>query len=614
MFILRIFLFLLFIVTGNAVVNGQGVFDGNLKPFYHGVASGDPLSNAVIIWTRYTPDSTFTGGNVVVNWRVASDTAMNQIVSFGNFTTSQSRDYTVKVDVVGLQPNTFYYYDFEVNGNYSMKGRTKTAPMGDSDSLRFAVLSCANFERGYFNTYDAVTKRNDIDAVIHLGDYIYEYGSGPNLNPNTPERTFYPNYEIVKIEDYRNRYSSYRLDEDLRNLHQQYPFINVWDDHEIVNNSYKTGAQNHDSITEGPWETRKAIAAKVFDEWLPIRLPDTTNLVKIWRTLDYGNLAKFHLLDTRIWGRDKHDGYNNYDTNRTILGHDQLQWFKDELSASSAQWNIVAQQVMFAPLTVDSFSISDDKWDGYPAEREKIINHILNNSINDVVVITGDIHSTWVGDIPSANYDTLTSQGSAGVEFVTPSVTTVKPMGIPDDFLISLYKHMKYVNTKNRGYMDLDVNKQRTQADWYFISTIDSKTYTSFFATAYLTHYGTRHLDTVPKQPSVPRSQLKNVLQAPKVPLSIVDLQNNVEILDVSIFPNPSENYVSLRFYLPKPTEVNVKFFDINGREIYTCKSYSHAIGYHSKIISLEEFSKGVYLYSIETATGFSKKGKLVLR
>ena len=275
--------------------------DADLYPFYHGVASGDPLSDRVILWTRVTPEQ--GEGTINVTWAVALDPQMQQTVKEGSFTTDAARDYTVKVDVTGLSPETTYYYMFTAFGRNSLTGRTKTAPTQD-DHLRFAVVSCSNYQDGYFSAYRRISERNDLDAVIHLGDYIYEYEEGDfgDFRPIEPKN------EIVSLDDYRVRYSFYRMDPDLRAAHQQHPFITVWDDHEFANNAYKDGAENHQPDTEGDWNVRKNNAWQAYFEWMPVRESgDASNPYRIYRNIKYGNLLDVMMLDTRIEARDEQD-------------------------------------------------------------------------------------------------------------------------------------------------------------------------------------------------------------------------------------------------------------------------------------------------------------------
>ena len=230
----------------------RSVLDSTIQPFYHGVASGDPLADRVIIWTRVTTDAPA----VQVKWRMATDTAMQNIIAQGITTTDTSKDYTVKVDVTGLQSNTYYYYEFEAMGRYSQRGRTKTIPVGNVSSLRVAFMSCSNYSFGYFNAYDIIRKRNDVDMLIHLGDYIYEDGFKPG-GVDTIHRRSYPEYASFDLTSYRLRYSWYHLDPSLRDLHQQFPMVVIWDDHEFANDAFADTSSYHIPLTQGSWAVRK---------------------------------------------------------------------------------------------------------------------------------------------------------------------------------------------------------------------------------------------------------------------------------------------------------------------------------------------------------------------
>lgn len=450
-----------------------------LAPFYHGVASGDPMSDRVIIWTRVTPD-TVSSDPILVSWQMAKDTGMAHVVQSGSVITDHSKDYTIKIDVTGLKPNMWYYYEFTCNGKTSPRGRTRTAPLHQADSLRFAIVSCANLEAGFFNAYKVLLNRADFDAVICLGDYIYEYETGGYSFNRSANRRWLPSHEIVSLNDYRQRYSSYHLDEDLRKLHQQFPFITIWDDHETANDAWMNGAKNHASAAEGPFSVRKASAKQAYFEWLPIRQQvGAADPYQLFRKLSYGNLADFIMLDTRLHGRDEHHGTRGAIVKaktRQLLGTDQYTWLGDRLDSSLAQWKIITQQVIIAPVKVFGVALNDDQWDGYPAERDRVLNHILNHQIKDAVFITGDMHSSWANDLPtSTNYRSSTGEGSAGVEFVTPSVTSPSDGNfIGGVALKAINPHIKYINYTKHGFMILDINKTRIQNDWYYVNTINS--------------------------------------------------------------------------------------------------------------------------------------------
>ncbi|MGB0974107.1 MAG: alkaline phosphatase D family protein [Flavobacteriaceae bacterium] len=287
-------------INRNNITAIDDFFDPGLAPFYHGVASGDPTDSAVIIWTRVTTNAS----SAVVNWKVATDPSMTDVVKTGAVTTDADIDYTVKIDVTNLNPNTSYYYQFETSGQHSLIGKTRTAPVGNIANVRFGVVSCSNYQNGYFNGYQELANRTDIDAIVHLGDYIYEYETGGYGYDDAIGRGHLPENEIITLSDYRVRYSYYRLDAMLRNLHQQHPFILIWDDHEFSNDANKYGAENHNPATEGDWNVRKHNAYKAYFEWMPVRA-NTIEEYRLYRTLSYGNLLDLIMLDTRIEGRDE---------------------------------------------------------------------------------------------------------------------------------------------------------------------------------------------------------------------------------------------------------------------------------------------------------------------
>ena len=453
----------------------------DLKPFYHGVASGDPLHDRVIIWTRITPDK---GTPKKVLWEVATDNSFTKIVANGNTEVLPENDYTVKIDVTGLLPGSLYYYRFKSGDRYSITGKTKTLPKDTIDKATFAVVSCSNYEFGYFNAYQKIGVRDNINAVLHLGDYIYEYPAN-SYEDKRSDREHFPKHEIISLDDYRKRYAQYRLDEDLRLVHQNHPFITIWDDHEIANNSYKTGAQNHQENEEGSYEERKKAARKAYYEWLPVR--ETTEL---YRSFNFGNLVKLIMLDERLEGRTgiadsltdpilKREGH-------AMLGKSQLEWFKKQLGDQKTDWKLIGNQVIFSYLDWgrENFRINLDSWDGYPVERLQIKNHIINNNLKNIVFVTGDTHSSWafeVTDDPFNNYDTQNSVGAFAVEFGTTSVNSgnsgsrfPKEEVIAHEKKISnspLNPHLKYTNLRDFGYLLVTITPEATSAKWFYVDS-----------------------------------------------------------------------------------------------------------------------------------------------
>lgn len=490
------------------LVSGCSDDDGDATRFDHGVASGDPLPDAVILWTRVTVAD---GAPRDVSWVVAEDAALANVVQRGTFRTDASRDHTVKVDVRGLRPGTTYSYRFEADGVTSPVGRMRTAPTGGVERLRFAMLSCASLAHGYFHVYRTVAQQPDLDAVLHLGDYVYEYAS----DAYGDVRRYEPANEAVTLADYRTRHAQYKRDPDLQAAHLQHAFITIWDDHETANDAYVDGAENH-TPDEGAFADRKAAAKKAYYEWMPIReTPDG----RIFRKLAFGDLVDLVLLDTRLWGRTKQSGgffgpAPAPDPARTLLGDDQAAWMEGELRASTARWRLLGQQVMVSDVLLDAKQIVNlDQWHGYPESRARLLEFFRTSGVKDVVVLTGDIHSSWANEIittprDSAAYDPATSRGSLAVEFVTPGVTSP---GLPDillgvvDQARPLNPHVRWIDPKNRGYVVLDVTRERVQAAWFHVDDVTQTTANVTFAKAFRVDHGTTRLVEDPA-PAPPRT------------------------------------------------------------------------------------------------------------
>ncbi len=464
-------------------------FDPSLKPFYFGVASGDPHYNSVIIWTkvwRETPEA------ITVQWEIATDTLMQNIVQAGESSADSNSAFTVKVNVQNLQPKTRYFYRFKYGNTYSPIGRTKTAPQFEIDSLRFAVISCSNYEAGYFNVYRLIAGRNDIDAIIHLGDYIYEYATGKYGDLNLPRKNI-PATEIVALKDYRSRYAVYRLDKDLQEAHRLHPMISIWDDHEFANNTYKDGAGNHQQ-NEGEWEVRKANAKKAYFEWLPI----TDNAEEsIIRKITYGNLAEIFLLDERTEGRSKQVEKLTDSTISTkrMLSEAQEQWLTDGIASSTAHWKIIANQVVFSELHLEKitkkYHSTSDIWNGYPAERNAILDFFYAHNLKNIIIITGDIHVSLGFDLvrkplDKTSYHPKNSTNVIGAEFVAPSVTSaglgerIKSKALANlagSIMRDHNPHLRYSDLAHHGYILLTLTQEKANATWIYVNTILSKNY-----------------------------------------------------------------------------------------------------------------------------------------
>ncbi len=460
------------------------LFQDDLFPFYHGVASGDPLPDGIVIWTRVSPRR--AQPQVMVEWEVALDNSFQTIVQSGQFVTDSGRDYTVKIDVTGLAQGTKYFYRFRALNRYSAVGRTKTAAQ-DASELNFAVVSCSNYEWGYFNAYGNLAEQDNLDAIIHLGDYIYEYGPG-YYGDTTIGRFNLPAREIISLQDYRTRYSLYRLDPDLREAHGAHPFINIWDDHEIANNSYTTGAENHQD-NEGSYQSRKEAAVKAYYEWLPIREGG-----EHYRKFEFGDLAELIMLDERLEGRtrplDSLSDPTLLDESRSMLGEKQLSWFMERLKSSNSRWKVIGNQVIFSYLNwgyEPSFTINLDSWDGYPVEQRKIADFIAKE-VEDVIFITGDTHSSWAFEVtidPQEAYRANADKGGIAVEFGTTSINSANAdeRSHPDSVRAheqfiqqaSMNPHLKYANLRDHGYLLLSLSEEEALASWYFVTTLREK-------------------------------------------------------------------------------------------------------------------------------------------
>ncbi len=455
-----------------------------LKPFYHGVASGDPLYDRVIIWTRVTPDHP---GRVQVRWEVSEDKSFETITKKGFANAEPEKDYTVKLDVTGLKPDTYYYYRFTTQGNVSVVGRTKTAPSREAENVSLAIVSCTNFEFGNFNSFGNIASRDDLDAVVHLGDYIYEYPPGA-YGDTTLGRLHLPAKELLTLSDYRTRYSQYRLDENFKAAHQQHPFVAIWDDHEISNDAHNSGAQNHQD-EEGDYVTRREAARQAYYEWMPIR---ETGGGQLYRKIELGKIADLLMLDERLAGRTppsenaKDPNFN--DEERSMLGAKQLQWLTKNLSSSQAKWKIIGNQVVFSNLDrQDIFPdnpLNMDAWDGYPAEKNKLINFLDENQINNVVFVTGDTHCSWAFEVPKDMASYMKDGSTVAVEFATPSITssnydeyaTMDTVRMGEGAYLQRNPHLKYVNLHQHGYLLLQADTAQVKAAWHYTKTVKEPT------------------------------------------------------------------------------------------------------------------------------------------
>lgn len=524
---------------GNPVTPSETV-DQMLNPagaFPWGVSSGDPTAEAVILWTALSPRNTNIDQipvmleYVLLEEPLADMTEWNSkfqegpINRLGEFTAFRDRDYTVKVDlgnqalysnsrfmqgqIPELTGNQALLYRFVAGSQKSRIGHAKTLPSGEVESVKFATLSCSNYPAGLFSVYEMV-RREPLDFVVHLGDYLYEGGGGgTELSRNGVARTPNPQKEMVTREDYVLRHQQYKADPELQALHATHPMIAVWDDHEITNDAYKDGAENHQP-EEGDYQERKATAIRTYYNWMPLRerFPRDENTLApdprevIYRDFQVGDLCSLIMLDTRIVGRDKQAEImavdpDRFNPDRQLLGFEQRRWLSDrmfEAKQRNSIWTVLGQQVMFGQLNIleapqvelldqkllgNLVSINMDQWDGYVAERNRVFNLIKDIGIENLVVLTGDIHTSWAIELyenPIALIGGNQLQRSLGVEIVTPSVTS---SGFPDEVadLVStllplLNPHIKYSELKTKGFALIEMQREQMNVTWKYAQSI----------------------------------------------------------------------------------------------------------------------------------------------
>jgi alkaline phosphatase D len=488
--------------AGVAAVAAPRAAEAAASIFQHGVASGDPLPGGILLWTRVTPTAesvpaSGAGPVVDVRWQVATDPAFATIAVEGSVTTGPDRDHTVKVDVGGLTPATTYWYRFGLAGAWSPTGRTMTAPAAEDaiTRLRMGVVSCANWEAGYFAAYRRLADRGDLNLVVHLGDYIYEYATGDFGAGGTVVRRTRPAGETVTLADYRTRHAQYKTDPDLQGLHASVPWIITWDDHEVANDMWSGGAENHTPATEGDFGARVAAARQAYAEWMPVRLAADGH---IYRRLRYGSLLELSMLDLRTYRSQQASGTAVDDPSRTIAGAAQLAWLMDGLVSSTAAWKLVGNPVMISRLDVGALPawllgplaaligvpqngvvLNGDQWDGYNADRERVVDTLRAHRTEDVVFLTGDIHTSWANELTTRDTGTA---NPAAAEFVVPSLTSdnindflgTSPGGPLSLLAASLIRatnpHVKWVETDGHGFGVLDVTTSRCRMDWYHLA------------------------------------------------------------------------------------------------------------------------------------------------
>jgi len=516
--------------------------------FQHGVASGDPTSDGFVIWTRVSPGMLTTP--ITVKWEVSSDVNFNSIVKQGQQIARSSKDWTVKVEVDNLEPGRRWFYRFRTDETMSTVGRSQTLPIGDRlDKLRFAVVSCSNYPFGYFNVYDHIAKQHAIDAVIHLGDYIYEYGPsgyGGSVGESL-ERSHVPAKEIISLNDYRMRHAQYKSDPSSQKMHAAHPLIAIWDDHETTNNSWEGGAENH-QMDEGNWDLRRSAALQAYYEWMPVRDPKPGKTKEaLFKSYDWGNLLSLATIETRLTARSEQLEYTDIipklktpgdiskfktevlgDPKRRLLGASQSDYIRNSFNrrkVNGAPWQVVANKVIMADVAAPDISdfahesfidaiekqlpqirdflaftalglpLNLDAWDGYPAAREAFYALAKQSRVNDLVVFTGDTHEFWANNLTTKDGQMM------GVELATSAVTSP---GASEYFGPKAQEYSKrledanasvlYHSPQKKGYIDVVFTAEKAIAKFISVDTVLSSRYkTTELAKFQIKHLTTNH-------------------------------------------------------------------------------------------------------------------------
>ncbi len=508
--------------------------------FAHGVASGDPARDSVVLWSRLTPAS---GEPVRVQWEVSETQAFARLAASGEATASEENDFTLKAVAAGLKAGRTYYYRFRARGVVSPTGRTRTVPDGRLDAARFAIVSCSNYPFGYFNVYDRIAREEDIDAVIHLGDYIYEYGvdsygggAGKALSRNHEPAT-----EILSLADYRQRHAQYKADPSSQAMHAVHPLIAIWDDHETANNSWKGGADNHDPSTEGSWDDRRRAALQAYYEWMPVREPAAGAAREgLFRAFSWGDLLTLVSLETRLMARSAQIEYDEivpiltdaeavrrfrdetlWSPDRDMLGKAQLEFVSKALAKSAARgepWRLIANQIIMAKVTAPNLAphvteqdILDlekewdqarafiqfstlglptnlDAWDGYPAAREGLYEAAKKAKADGLIVVTGDTHTWWANDLKAKDGSHM------GVELGVHSVTSPSPYrkaflgGKGAEYALLTNQEnadVRYLSGEDHGFIDLTLTREAATARFIAVDTIEAPDYNAFEKAAF---------------------------------------------------------------------------------------------------------------------------------
>lgn len=506
----------------------RGAANASSGRFIHGVASGDPASDSVLIWTRVEPVG---NGLELVGWEIADDPAFEKVVQNGSFSTDEHRDFTVKVVATDLKPGRVYYYRFSIDGESSRIGRTRTLPDGHIDALGLAIASCSNFAFGYFNAYDAIAADASVQFVLHLGDYIYEYGAdgwGSEVAQSIG-RVHEPANEIVSLQDYRERHAQYKRDPGSQRMHAMHPLMLVWDDHESTNNPWLGGAQNHQPESEGDWRDRRFASIRAYYEWMPIRDPQPGACrAQLWRNYVLGDLATLTTLESRHTARARQIDYADHAQNiqtmadarrfeQQVLGAPNREMLSVQMKAFLAEalresvgadipWRLIGNAIPMARMPVpdvaglgivnadpggDGVPGADsvltwkgryglpfylDTWDGYPVAREEFYELCSNAGARDLVVLTGDSHSFWANQLYSNDGTSMGVEiGTAGIsspgDFVETGFDRLTAQRLDEAFAEHV-EEVRWTDNLHQGYVRLNLTHDHIEVTYVGVSTV----------------------------------------------------------------------------------------------------------------------------------------------
>ncbi len=591
------YLIILLIIAANtsAQLPGNIYADTAYAPFLYGVASFDPTHEAVLIWTHVSPDSTAQNA-ITLDWEIATDSNFTTTIQSGTSSTDASRDWTVVVDVSNLNAYTTYFYRFKnTNNQYTRVGRTRTAPnnnVANANHLRIGVISCSSIYSGFFNAYAQLAARPDLDVLIHLGDYVYDFvDADEEIRVPTP----YPTPPTDKTA-WRALQKYYLMDPDLRAARQIHPWIVIWD--------------NHDSDYGGT-AVQAAESREAFLEYVPMRLTDSTDTQKIYRKFSYGNLLDIFMIDILLY----RDIDNLPSGDPSILGNLQYNWLTTALQNSTAKWKLIANQKMmcgwsvanippFFPVTIGNGSVLDTKsWDGYDPARDRLLDFIENNAIDNVVVLSGDAHVSMASDlhqVPTGSaYNSSNGAGSVAVEFLPTSISrgNFDEMGYPawivsavEGYMASANPNQVYSDITQHGYGIIDMKPDSTIAEFWYCDILN-KNNNQTFGQGLLVKDTENHWHRTPMSVPSPAKDFTATLT------DIKQLVNKAKRIDLTVYPNPTSDFFKLDFSLIEDDFIQIELIDAsNGKTIQIIHQQAYIANRRQQVqVNLSNWPSGQY-------------------